>query len=875
MFLEYAENIVQLLTCLIALLFCLFQYISGKQKGWVYATAVFLCSLMSNYYWTAYLVIMGDYPNVSNLFSYLGWNVAFVLLLLLVLRMRCAESRRFFHPLMLLPIPLNAWQLTLYLQYGGVLNNILQVSATTAIACFSLQSILWYRRNRKRGAARPYVAMVALLYVFFEYGMWTTSCFAAPIGTMYYPLSFIDSLTLLALTWALALTYRSERSPARDGMIRRYQAILKAVYFAVMVVCIVGGIMLGIWMRDTMRAGLQQASESNLYGIIHVVLFVISLFLVAFAAAIIYVVRFSEKVAENNELSKARQIAEHSNEAKSEFLANMSHEIRTPINAVLGMNEIILRESRQARDRLPEPREAVQGVFADICNYAVNIQSAGNNLLSIINDILDFSKIEAGKLEIAEGQYRLSSVLNDVSNMIAFKARDKGLDFRVHVEDTLPDCLYGDEVRVRQIVTNVLNNAVKYTREGSVSLTVCGAWKDTARPGGAIDLKIVVEDTGVGIRQEDIGRLFEKFERADLRHNSTVEGTGLGLAITRNLLDMMGGSIDVQSVYGEGSVFTIVLPQKAVGTEPIGNFREKFMHSQEETTIYKESFHAPQARILVVDDTRMNLTVVVNLLKKTGIGIDTADSGEEAVHLSRSRRYDVILMDQRMPGMDGTEAMRRIREQTGGVNRETPFICLTADAVSGARERYLAEGFTDYLTKPIDSRALEQALIRHLPSGKVQVVEADQPVGREAEDGLGDDPFEALRAAGVDTEVGMRYSAGDPEMYRALLREYAGGAQERACALREYRDAGDWKNYATLAHALKSTFRMIGAAALSETAGRLEAAADAGQVEAIRQAHEDMIARYMALAGIIEGSLGTQARAAADDEILEFLPEGE
>ena len=875
MFLEYAENIVQLLACLIALLLCLFQYISGKQKGWVYATAVFLCSLMSSYYWTAYLVIMGDYPNVSNLFSYMGWNVAFVFLLLLVLHMRCAESRRFFHPLMLLPVPLNAWQLTLYLQYGGVLNNLLQVSTTTAVACFSLQSILWYRRNRKRGAARPYVAMVALVYVCLEYGMWTSSCFAAPIGTMYYPLSFLDSVVFLSLTWALALTYRSERSPVRDGMIRRYQMILKAVYFAVVLVCSVGGVMLGVWMRDTMRAGLQQASESNLYGIIHVVLFVISLFLVAFALAIIYVVRFSEKVAENNALSEARQIAEHSNAAKSEFLANMSHEIRTPINAVLGMNEIILRESRQARDALPEPREAVQGVFADICDYAVNIRSAGNNLLSIINDILDFSKIEAGKLEIAEGQYRLSSVLNDVSNMIAFKARDKGLDFRIQVDDTLPDCLYGDEVRVRQIVTNVLNNAVKYTREGSVSLSVCGAWRDAARPGGALDLKIVVEDTGVGIRQEDIGRLFEKFERADLPHNSTVEGTGLGLAITRNLLDMMGGSIDVRSVYGEGSAFTIVLPQKAVGTEPIGNFREKFMRAQEETAVYRESFHAPQARILVVDDTRMNLTVVVNLLKKTGIGIDTADSGEDAVRRSRSRRYDLILMDQRMPGMDGTQAMRRIREQTDGLNRETPFICLTADAVSGARERYLAEGFTDYLTKPIDSRALEQALIKHLPAGKVRAVEAEQPVGREAEDGLRDDLVEALRAAGVDTQAGMRYSGGDVQMYRTLLTEYAGGARERARALGKYLDAGDFTNYAVLAHALKSTARMIGATALSETAARLEAAADARQAEVILKAHDDMIERDAALAGIIEGSLGTRAHSAADDEILEFLPEGE
>ncbi len=875
MFLEYVENIVQLMACMIALLFCLFQYISGKQKGWVYATAVFLGSLMSSYYWTAYLVIMGDYPNVSDFFSYLGWNVAFTFLLILVLHMRCAKSRRYFHPLMLLPIPLNAWQLSLYLQYGGVLNNLIQVSTTTAVACFSLQSILWYRKNRKNGAARPYVAIVALLHMLFEYGMWTASCFAEPIATMYYPLSFLDSLIFLALTWALAMTYKTEHSPTRDSMIRKYQTILKTVYFAVVLVCSVGGIMLGIWMRNTMRAGLQQTSESNLYSIIHVVLFVISLFLVAFAVTIIYVVRFSEKAAENSKLREARQIAEHSNAAKSEFLANMSHEIRTPINAVLGMNEIILRESRQARAQLPEPREAIQGVFTDICNYAGNIQSAGNNLLSIINDILDFSKIEAGKLEITEGRYKLSSVLNDVSNMIAFKARDKGLDFLGHADDTLPDGLYGDEVRVRQIITNVLNNAVKYTTEGSVSLTVSGTRGEAMRAGSAIDLKIIVEDTGIGIRPEDIGRLFEKFERVDLRHNSAVEGTGLGLAITRSLLDRMGGSIDVQSEYGKGSVFTMILPQKVVNTEPIGNFREQFVQAQKEQAVYQESFHAPEARILVVDDTRMNLTVVVNLLKKTDIRIDTAESGEEAVRLSRSQGYDLILMDQRMPGMDGTETMRCIREQSDGVNRETPFICLTADAVSGARERYLSMGFTDYLTKPIDSRAFERALMKHLPSGKVQVVGMDQPIERETEGRLRDDPFEALRAAGINTEVGMQYSGGDPEMFRTLLQEYARGAQERVSALRKSLDVEDWKNYAVLAHALKSTSRMIGAAALSETARQLEAAADAEQTEAIRTLHDNMVSRYRTLAGIIEVSLGTEAGSGADDEIIEFLQEGE
>ncbi|MBQ7268077.1 MAG: response regulator, partial [Synergistaceae bacterium] len=412
----------------------------------------------------------------------------------------------------------------------------------------------------------------------------------------------------------------------------------------------------------------------------------------------------SEQLEEALELAKAAmQQARRANSAKSEFLANMSHEIRTPINAVLGMNEMIIRESTSDR----------------ITTYARNVESAGKNLLSIINDILDFSKIEAGKMEIAEGDYKLSSVLNDVTNMIVFKARQKDLEFTVKVDEELPDVLYGDEVRVRQVVTNVLNNAVKYTHEGNVSLSVSGGKIYDNDGTETINLIFKISDTGIGIKEEDLPKLFKKFERIDLVQNNTVEGTGLGLSITHNLLRLMNGRIEVESEYGKGSTFIIYLPQRVVSEEPIGNFHDKFDRYVHTMRAYQESFKAPEAHLLVVDDTDMNLTVIEGLLSKTELQLDTASGGREALALTREKVYDLILMDQRMPIMDGTQTMKAIREQPEGMNRQTPIICLTADAVSGARNKYLAEGFTDYLSKPVEGPSLEAALIKYLPSEKI------------------------------------------------------------------------------------------------------------------------------------------------------------
>ena len=295
----------------------------------------------------------------------------------------------------------------------------------------------------------------------------------------------------------------------------------------------------------------------------------------------------------------ALEQARHANEAKTDFLANTSHEIRTPINAVLGMNEMLLRETAKA-EAMEEPdinkyREA----FGRIRSYSGNVDSAGNNLLAIINDILDFTKIEEGKMDIVPVEYQLSSVLNDVRNMIYFKAGEKKLSFTTDVDENLPDNLFGDVVRVRQVITNILNNAVKYTDEGSVSLKISGTRPDCTENGKPIlNLVVEVKDTGIGISRENLGKLFVKFERLDLVRNSTKEGTGLGLAITKMLLDMMHGRIDVESEYGKGSTFTVTVPQGIDSDEPIGNFKEKFEKSIGEKEDYHESFIAPLRRFL-------------------------------------------------------------------------------------------------------------------------------------------------------------------------------------------------------------------------------------------------------------------------------------
>ena len=864
---DLAENIVQLLATLAALLLCLFRYISNKRRGWLYVIIFFLCTLLSCYFWTTHLIIMGDWPNGLDWLTYSGWNASFFVLFLLLMHMKSPEERRFFHPVMILPIPLNVWQLTLYLPYGNLLNNIYQVLIGTLLSVFSLQGIAWYAKNWQKGAARPYSCLAILFFITAEFGMWTSSCLYEPFASFYYFFSFLCSADYLFLVWAVARTFADEGKASSTTFDLKYQRILKLSYLGIMLGGSVGGLCLGFWMRNIMTKHIDPASGANAYDVIPVVLYVISLILVLFTVAVILIVYFGQKAAENNVLREARRVAERSSAAKSEFLANMSHEIRTPINAVMGMNEIILRESLQAQETPPKDEAQIRDLFSDISGYAGVISNAGKNLLAIINDILDISRIEAGKMEIRESEYRLSAVLTDVCSLVRFRAQSRSLTFLLDVSEDLPDRLCGDGIRIRQILLNLLNNAVKYTVRGSVTLTVTGE----AKAGSVTNLTFSVRDTGIGIREEDLGRLFEKFERFGQVENGAVEGTGLGLAIVKNLLNMMGGTIEVDSVYGDGSVFTAVIPQKVVGTETIGNFRERFEGSATETSLSREYFRAPDAHILIVDDTRMNLTVAEGLLKSTRIRIDTALSGREALQQTLSVSYDLILMDQRMPEMDGSETLRLIREQESGLNRRTPVICLTADAIAGARERYLAEGFTDYLSKPINSRALRETIREYLSREKILPVAESY---REKPAPAAEDRFAPLRAVKIDVSQGLSFCQHDNTLYRSVLWEYGCSAGEKAERLQQYYDAADWKNYAIQIHALKSTSGTIGATRLSHLAAHLEQAAKQEDAESVRRDHPEMLALYNRTADAILSCCSEDSISPSEnDGIFEFMPD--
>ena len=541
---------------------------------------------------------------------------------------------------------------------------------------------------------------------------------------------------------------------------------------------------LGMYLTGTVS---ETTAADGISTITALVLWVFGLLILMFAVGMVYLLSTEEKVRESDELRVAKTLAEQANHAKSDFLANMSHEIRTPINAIMGMNEMVLRECNDENIR----------------EYAANIESASRTLLSLINDILDFSKIEAGKMEIVPASYDTAVFFHDVVNMISVKTTQKQLDFQVQIDSDLPCVLYGDEVRNRQIIVNILNNAVKYTKQGVVKLAVEGIREDQA-----FTLKMQVTDSGIGIKQEDMDKLFGGFQRLDLEQNRSIEGTGLGLAITRNLIERMNGRIEVSSEYGKGSVFTVYLSQEIINDSPMGDFRQRFEAVAKQEDEYRESFVAPEAKVLVVDDNGMNLAVVKALLKKTDIQVTTCMSGMECLELVKNTYFDVILLDHMMPEMDGIQTLAKIK-QSENQCMSVPVIALTANAIVGAKEEYINAGFSDYLSKPIEGMELEKMLMKYLPQDKISLSKASDVK-----------PY-------INTELGLQYCMNSMEFYKEMLEMYCDEYEDRAAKLTEALKAEDWDIYTITVHALKSTSLNIGGEQISNAAKELEAAGKA------------------------------------------------
>lgn len=529
------------------------------------------------------------------------------------------------------------------------------------------------------------------------------------------------------------------------------------------------------------------------------------------------------------------------NDAKSQFLANMSHEIRTPINGIIGMNTLVLEELDD-------------GNFDNIAEYAKNVNSASQMLLSIINDILDISKIESGKMELVFVEYEVFSVLNDCYNMALTRAESKGLELKIDIDSKVPSILYGDEVRIRQVINNFLSNAVKYTHMGEVTLRV----KEKSRQQEMVYLDFEIEDTGIGIRDEDKEKLFQNFTRLDEKKNRNIEGTGLGLSLTKKLVSLMGGDIKVFSEYGKGSRFTVSLAQKIINNEPIGDFQKRYREFVNQRNESEISIYIPDVRILIVDDVDMNIRVVKGLLKRTQAFVDSATSGEECIAKIYENRYDIILLDHMMPGMDGIETFSKMREKRDHKNVDTPVIVLTANAIVGAKEMYLDKGFTDYLSKPVRYRELIEMLLKYLPKNLVMEKKvtdlsnekiindtATKMYDGQIDPGAGGDIMEKkieLRFPMLDAEIGMGYCMNDEDFFIEMIQTYVDS--DRREALTEAFAAEDWRLYGTYAHSIKSGSLNIGAVPLSEHAKALEYAEKDGNYEYIKEHHNDFIREY-------------------------------
>lgn len=544
----------------------------------------------------------------------------------------------------------------------------------------------------------------------------------------------------------------------------------------------------------------------GIYGATHPYLYLTSVGFILVNLAFFLTVE-SPDVLLIEQLQREKRRADEANEAKSSFLARMSHEIRTPIHVIAGMDEMILRESRE---------ETVRG-------YAADIQAATQSLLGLVNDILDLSKIESGKMTIIPTEYEITKVIRELVNSVSEMAEKKKLELKLDIWAGLPATLYGDGGRLRQIITNLLTNAVKYTHEGTVTFRMRGR-----QEGDILYLRVEVADTGIGIREEDREKLFEAFERIEEKRNRNIEGTGLGINITNELLHMMGSRLEVESTYGEGSVFSFELKQKIVDAEPIGNIEDYLGHRDREYK-YQASFSASQARVLVVDDNPMNRKVFRALLKETGVQIEEAESGRECLKKVKEQLFHVIFMDHMMPDMDGVETFHCLREEKLCDN--TPVVILTANAVEGAKEKYLAEGFDGFLKKPIVPYKLERTLQKLLPAELVE---------EGTEQRYGDNRSEAVLPdiEGVNYQYAGLFTKDENlilEAMRVFYESIGQTKQELQLYYSHMEETEALGQFRIRVHSLKSNAALIGIMSVSEVARLLEYAAREGDLERLRR----------------------------------------
>lgn len=577
----------------------------------------------------------------------------------------------------------------------------------------------------------------------------------------------------------------------------------------------------------------------------------------------------TERIALMDNLAYERDRAEHAVKARSDFMSNMSHEIRTPMNAIVGMTDIMLRGDVSEENR----------------SYLMNIKNSGKSLLTLVNDILDFSKIDAGKMELVNEDYDPMSMFNDIRMIILNRIGDKPIELIFEIDEKLPAKLYGDNLRLRQVIINIANNATKFTDEGSITIHMDVLEND----GDNCHLYFAIRDTGQGIKEEDLGKLFGAFAQVDTVKNHSKEGTGLGLSISKQLVELMGGQIGVHSTYGEGSKFYFDIVQGVRSSEFAGNIDDAYKKAEKSRDEGDfAGFVAPDANVLIVDDNEMNLKVAKGLLAPLGMQIDTAENGKAAIAAVKAKEYDLVFMDHMMPIMDGVEATKNIRALDGQYFKSVPIIALSANVVKEAREEFASCGMNDFVSKPIEYKEICEKIRQYLPKDKVQSVSEAAGVGTGASAGVGevavagakagvdvvvdlkamDERFEKIEKAGFDLKAGIECS-GNVEMYASLLKDFYNLAPVKANKINKLLDDNLIRDYTVEVHALKTNCRMLGLSDLSDEFKELEALGNAADVDTILQKTPGALDRLLAMREVLAdfGSSNEGKREVSADEI--------